>query len=386
MFDHLSSVAINEIGCLAIRNLACGNTKQLGWLKESGGVGAVIDALMEHEAIPSLAHAGCAALRNLAVDSWADEGRRGFVAAAGSAAAIVTSQGVPALVGAMRSHPTVAAVQMEGCCALRNLACGTPGDARSRQGAVEAIVEAGGIEVLLTALRTHERAPRVLAQGCGALRNLATSLEVRGVLVQGGGVEAAVGAMQTHAADEEVCEQACASLANLAQMPTRSGGMDVSAEAHRRHVSEAGAAIAAAIAASAHLGLAGALRHHSSSLEVTVGACTTMAILLNAAGHDPAPLVADLIRMQGALSALAAACVAFPETPSVVEHACACLCKVVTIGGDAAAHALSSTIEAPRDVLRALSHAEERRIVRPDAPGMREVHQALGRGRGSGRL
>ena len=108
-------------------------------------------------------------------------------------------------------------VQVHGCGALRNLACGTRDDPHSRARALKAIEKANGVDVVINAIRTHPDNLMLSAQACAALRNISMTPELRGSVVARGGVEVAASVLQatldlTHSA---ACEQAVACLANL---------------------------------------------------------------------------------------------------------------------------------------------------------------------------
>ena len=79
---------------------------------------------------------------------------------------IVDGGGVEALIAAMRSHPTVATVQRSACTVLSYLARGSPNNAG-------AVVAAGGVDAIAAALRVHQPAEDVQGAGCDALWHLA---------------------------------------------------------------------------------------------------------------------------------------------------------------------------------------------------------------------
>ena len=58
-------------------------------LIEANVIEAILDALAEHKGEPVLAQAGCAALRNLAVDSWGSDQPSRFSQSAGAVALLV---------------------------------------------------------------------------------------------------------------------------------------------------------------------------------------------------------------------------------------------------------------------------------------------------------
>ena len=106
------------------------------------------------------------------------------------------------MLAAMRAHPQVADVQVEGCSALVNVrnASDAAGLARSHRAA-----EAGALEVLVAAMRTHSQAADVQVVGCSTLIELysgganASALACRRHATQAGGRTVAIAAMQAHA-------------------------------------------------------------------------------------------------------------------------------------------------------------------------------------------
>ena len=70
----------------------------------------------------------------------------------------------------MERRLDVANVQEEGCGALNNRAAGTDAHA-------DAVVEAGGLAVLVAGMERHLDVANVQEEGCGALNNLAAGTD-----------------------------------------------------------------------------------------------------------------------------------------------------------------------------------------------------------------
>jgi hypothetical protein len=83
-----------------------------------GAIEAVVAALRAHPSSAAVQENGCTALRNLAAND------ANKVKAGGCGA-------IEAVVAALRAHPSSAAVQENGCTALRSI-CWTSGDLRQR--------------------------------------------------------------------------------------------------------------------------------------------------------------------------------------------------------------------------------------------------------------
>lgn len=285
MRKHAGSEALAVLGCLGLRNMCSGTTKQITSVVSSDGIEAVLSVLVRHMGSTAVVQAGLAALRNLAVDSWAeynDAPRGPMPLPAGAVSVILESDdGVSTIVEAMKTHLDNATVQLQGCGALRNLACGVPGNAELRILALEAIAMAGGIEAIGAALKYHPRVARVQAQGCAAYRNMACGDDMdRRVLGSDALLEAAVSAMQSHPRHAETQLQACALLVNLTAAPPKPRDQCDEAAWHGR--CEAVEAVAMAAAAKGAFALhVGTLRSHLRNAAVVAEACTSLYSILS---------------------------------------------------------------------------------------------------------
>ena len=99
----------------------------------------------------------------------------------------------------MRAHVALAAVQQQGCAALRNLA----GNAES----MVTIATAGGVKAVVAAMRAHAADAAVQQYGCWALKNL--DVNVKG---PGPGRESAVRALNA-------CGYKIASITDVTPIP-----------------------------------------------------------------------------------------------------------------------------------------------------------------------
>jgi hypothetical protein len=107
-----------------------------------------------------------------------------------------------AIVKAMQQFPLHGDMQLYGCQALRNLA-------HNEEGAKK-VVEDGGADTILGAMRRHSENVYVQEDASGCLWNLA-SYDPTSItdLIQKGAVEAVLAAMDTHTEDERFQEQTC---------------------------------------------------------------------------------------------------------------------------------------------------------------------------------
>jgi len=98
--------------------------------------------------------------------------------------AIASADERAVVVKRMREHPASAAIQREGCEALRNLT------AQNDQNRAQ-IARVGGIEALVTAMQGHPTDPVVQEQACMALFRLAASQDENQVKISNlGGIQA----------------------------------------------------------------------------------------------------------------------------------------------------------------------------------------------------
>ena len=136
--------------------------------------------MVQHATDTLLQRNGCGALMNLSTGDAACK------------QAIVDAGGVAVVVAAMRHHATDAKVRRRGCCALRSL---SSGDAACEQ----AVMDGGGVAAVVAAMGEHPTDAEVQLYGCGALINLAIGdAAYAQAVVDGGGVSALVAAMGQH--------------------------------------------------------------------------------------------------------------------------------------------------------------------------------------------
>ena len=112
------------------------------------------------------------------------------------------------MIQGMLRFPEHTEVQKNGCGALRNLAFDADNAAT--------VMQLGGAQVVLDAMRRHSGAPPVQQNGCGCVQNLASTSQHRAVLLSHGAVDAILAAMRRFPSEPLVQENSCGALANLA--------------------------------------------------------------------------------------------------------------------------------------------------------------------------
>ena len=187
--------------------------------------------------------------------------------------AIVTAGGVRAVVTAMHAHQRVQGVQEKG---MRALLCLAVGSATR----TAAVVAAGGVGAVVAGMRAHASAGAVQTNGIALLRNF-PSAEV----VAAGGVGAVVAAMQAHADAARLQEQGTRALLCIAR-----------SSAHRDAIVEDGGVDAVVAGMQAHAGAAGMqaqgssliaklLRHSGARTQAIVGSGGVAAVVTAMNAH-----------------------------------------------------------------------------------------------------
>jgi hypothetical protein len=132
------------------------------------------------------------------------------LSASGGAAqkVIVQAGGIESVVTAMFSFPAVAQLQLHGIKTLAFLAS----TATFRQ----RLVEFGAVEVALTVMHAFPELLDVQLNGCGMLQNLATSAEIQSMVAQLNGIKIVLHSMNVHQGTLELQAVGMGLLQNLA--------------------------------------------------------------------------------------------------------------------------------------------------------------------------
>jgi hypothetical protein len=129
---------------------------------------------------------------------------------------VVTGCGIDVVLAAMRRHPDSALVQSQGCGVLQSIAQRGSSHRRAvRLVAKSTIVAAGGIDVVMSAMRRHRARVDVQALGCGALCSFALaegSFRNSDVIGAAGAVDVVTAAMALHPDSAAVQRHGCAAL------------------------------------------------------------------------------------------------------------------------------------------------------------------------------
>ena len=122
-----------------------------------------------------------------------------------------SGEGFECVVGAMEAFPGDAEMQLWGASVFAHV------DAAASPDAAQALYAAGGVDVLVAALRAHAAASLVQETACRALGNLALNSEERAAGVAGsGGMEAALASITGHKREASVVQAGCYALTSIA--------------------------------------------------------------------------------------------------------------------------------------------------------------------------
>jgi hypothetical protein len=199
------------------------------------GLDSVVRKMQQHPASVAAHTAGCRRLANAT-----DTSRLRVPVVNSNKMAIVNAGGIDVLVDTLRVHRSNAPVLELACKALASLA-------KKDEDIKAAIADAGGVQAAAEALREHPECPEVQEHGCRLMRNLAAKVSENKVLiVEHGGIEVVLCAMKTHPGLVRVQEEGSRALANLAaanaanQMSIAAkGGIEVLVAAMALHVADA---------------------------------------------------------------------------------------------------------------------------------------------------
>ena len=210
MHIYMEEIDVQEKACVALGSLVL-DVEHRARVARAGGIDAVVAAMREHPGSEALQERACCALAHLS-----DGDPRGC-------AAIARAGGLVAVAEAMRAFGSVAALQRWACAvfahtldAAEDAAGAQLGLEPVEAGGRQAIVDAGGVGLLLTALKTLPKDGAVQRECCAALAALAQHTSAaRAVMVSRGAVDAALASIRKHLAQPGVVAEACLLLGTL---------------------------------------------------------------------------------------------------------------------------------------------------------------------------
>mgnify|MGYP006076618523 FL=1 len=182
-------------GCAALSNMACHHRGNAITIGQAGGV-LQLCALMAQQADHARLQEG--ALRALA----------NLLCEPSCVVLFLGHGGIDRLCDAMRTHEAVAAVQLECCRAIANMT-------KEHEGSGDLLLEAGAAPLLTAAMDAHPHAIGVQREACAALANLSKEVDSEQSVLDAGGVERIISTMRRHRDVARIAEEGMAALARL---------------------------------------------------------------------------------------------------------------------------------------------------------------------------
>ncbi|KYQ91052.1 aardvark [Tieghemostelium lacteum] len=174
---------------------------------ENGQIKKVIGVMKEHLQYPSILRETCYVLKRLSYRQRKEDEHESLIARYG---------GIKLILQTMKTHPYDSGVQEDACGALGNLTCDSPNNlgVYSNNNYLE-VVEQGGIQLILQAMKNHLYNPGVQYNTSFVLRNLARNDVSESRVAQEGGIQAIATAMRNHPNHIGIQTQGCGALRNL---------------------------------------------------------------------------------------------------------------------------------------------------------------------------
>ena len=232
---------------------------------------------------------------------------------------------IEAAVASMWAHPQAVGVQQQGCVLLNYVCCGTDVEedpaglvARSQRAA-----EAGGLEAVVAAMRTHSQVTEVQEEGATVLCNMCYGRDAAGLAraqraVEAGALDVVVAAMWACLHVPEVAVVCCGLLHNVCY------GTDAAGLARLQSAADAGA-LEAVLAA---------MRAHAEVVDVQLEGST---VLINVCHHTDAP---ERAVEAGVFEAVVAMMQGHLHAADLQRLGCMVLCRVCgPVGASPAARA-----------------------------------------------
>ncbi|KAF2072663.1 hypothetical protein CYY_006023 [Polysphondylium violaceum] len=174
---------------------------------ENGQIKKIIGVIKENLHNPSVLRETCYILKRLSYRQRKEDEHERLIARYG---------GIKLILQTMKKHPYDAGVQEDACGALGNLTCDSPNNfgVYSNNNYLE-VVEQGGIQLILLAMKNHMLNPGVQYNTSFVLRNLARNDISESRVAQEGGIQLIATAMRNHPNHIGIQTQGCGALRNL---------------------------------------------------------------------------------------------------------------------------------------------------------------------------
>jgi hypothetical protein len=164
---------------------------------DQGGLHAVMAALKLFTTNRNIQREGMRCVRNM------------VCAVQESKAVIAENSGTKSVVNGMWANTDSASMQEDGCIILWSLSYGDYTLQRD-------IMESNGVGAIINAMSSYVASEKVQYHACGALHTLSNSKEIKAIILENGGFDFTVTALKEHSYSLEIVEKAMAALVNLA--------------------------------------------------------------------------------------------------------------------------------------------------------------------------
>ncbi|CAK6952455.1 armadillo repeat-containing protein 6 [Scomber scombrus] len=224
--------SVTCVAICAVRHCCLKHEQNRQDLVKCGVLPLLTGAVKQHSGSAALVKEASAALRVMTFD---DDVRVTFGHAHEHAKIIVLEHnGLKVLIEAAKAHTDNTPVLSELCATLSRLAV--------RNEFCQDICDLGGLKFMMTLLAENYESPELVRQVLSAIRAIAGNDDVKDAVVGAGGVQLIVIAMNRHMSNAAVCEQGCACLSVLAlrkpnncQVIMEEGGTLATVQAMKTH-------------------------------------------------------------------------------------------------------------------------------------------------------
>ncbi|XP_051943188.1 armadillo repeat-containing protein 6 isoform X1 [Hippocampus zosterae] len=226
--------SLTRAAILAVRHSCLKHEQNRQDLVKAGVLPLLTNAIKQHSGCAEVVKEASGALRIMTFD---DDIRVTFGQAHEHAKMIVLQHnGLKVLIESAKAHNDNVSVLSELCATLSRLAV--------RNEFCQDICDLGGLKLIMTLLADSYESAELVRQVLSAIRAVAGNDDVKDAVVKAGGVQLIVIAMNRHVATSAVCEQGCACLSVLAlrkpnncKVIMEEGGALAAVQAMRSHPS-----------------------------------------------------------------------------------------------------------------------------------------------------
>ncbi|XP_058870750.1 armadillo repeat-containing protein 6 isoform X2 [Acipenser ruthenus] len=204
--ENRTDPSVTSLAIRVARNCCLKHEQNRQALVKAGLLPLLTGAIASHGAEPELVRLACSTLRVMTFD---DDIRVAFGQAHEHAKLIVLENaGLKVIIEAAKAHTGNNSVLSELCGTLSRLAV--------RNEFCQDIVDLGGLKFMANLLADNLDHQELVKQVMSAIRAIAGNDDVKDAIVQAGGTDLIVLAMNRHMGNAQVCEQGCAALCMLA--------------------------------------------------------------------------------------------------------------------------------------------------------------------------